>query len=188
MGTLEGLLGDGNGDTANDVARADGTPLARPFTFAELYGAYRDDWRVDSAGESLFTYDGGESLAGFYDAAFPGALINLDTLDPATRAAAEQAAQDAGLVPGTAAYDNAVLDFALTNDASFLTSALQTPLSVIGTMRAEILTGGAGADVIYGLDGKDNITAGDGNDVISGGPGSDTIDAGAGEDQHQCRQ
>lgn len=183
MGTLEGLLGDGDGDRANDVARADGTPLARPFTFAELYGGYRDDWRVTTEGDSLFTYDAGETLAGFYDPAMPGALISLDTLDPAARAAAEQAAQDAGLVPGTETYENAVLDFALTGDESFLTSALQTPLSVMGTGVAETLAGGAGADVIYGLGGNDTIDAGAGNDVIFGGPGSTVIDAGAGSDR-----
>ncbi|MFD1508058.1 VWD domain-containing protein [Lacimonas salitolerans] len=142
MGTLEGLLGDGDGNAANDIALADGTVLARPLTFAELYGAYRDDWRVDNLNQSLFTYDAGESLAGFYDASFPGALVSLDTLDPGVRAAAEAAAQDAGLVPGTQTYENAVLDFALTNDESFITSALQTPLSVIGTVRADVLTGG----------------------------------------------
>jgi Ca2+-binding RTX toxin-like protein len=183
LGTLEGLLGDGDGNAANDVALADGTVLARPFTFADLYGTYRDDWRVDTEAESLFTYDAGESLAGFYDPAMPGALVTLETLDPDVRETAEAAAQAAGLSPGTSAYDNAVLDFALTGDTSFLTSALNTPLSLIGTALGEDLTGGEGADVIDGLGGDDQLEARGGNDVVFGGAGNDTIDAGDGDDQ-----
>ncbi len=182
MGTLEGLLGDGDGNAANDVALADGSVLSRPLAFDDLYGAYRDDWRVDTLDESLFTYDTGESLAGFYDAAFPGALISLDTLDPSLRAAAEAAAQAAGLEPGTAPYNNAVLDFALTDDQSFITSALQTPLSLIGTPQADDLSGNAGSDVIDGRDGNDMIKGGGANDIVTGGSGNDVLNGEAGVD------
>ena len=182
MGTLEGLLGDGDGNPDNDIALADGTVLDRPLTFADLYGPYRDDWRVDSLSESLFTYDTGESLESYYDANFPSELITLDTLDPDVRDAAEAAAQAAGLEPGTAPYENAVLDFALTGDESFITSALQTPLSLIGTPLADNLIGNAGSDVIDGRDGDDVITAGTGNDVITGGRSDDLLDGGGGID------
>ena len=50
------LVGDGDGDSANDVAFGDGTIVERPFAFEDLYGQYRDDWRVADEADSLFTY------------------------------------------------------------------------------------------------------------------------------------
>ncbi len=122
-GRVEGLLGDGDGDKSNDVARADGTVLERPLAFEDLYGGYRDDWRVDDEANSLFTYDTGESLAGFYDPSKPASVTTVDDFDPADQQAAQQQAEDAGLTPGTVNYDNAVLDFLLTKDQSFVDSA-----------------------------------------------------------------
>lgn len=120
---VEGLLGDGDGNIANDIARADGTVLARPLAFEDLYGGYRDDWRVDAEGDSLFTYDAGESLADFYNPSKPGAVTTLDDFDAADLAAAKQAVEASGLTPGTLNYDNAVLDFLLTDDQGFIDSA-----------------------------------------------------------------
>ncbi len=100
LGSLEGLLGDGDGNPDNDIAQADGTVLARPLVFSELYGAYRDDWRISSLGDSLFTYDVGESPDGFFQSDFPGAIVSLDTLDPEVLAAARDAALAAhGVAP-----------------------------------------------------------------------------------------
>ena len=135
-GRLEGLLGDGDGDPANDIARADGTVLERPLAFEDLYGGYRDDWRVDTEGDSLFTYDAGETLAGFYDPAKPGSLTTIDDFDPADLASAQQAADAAGLTPGTLNYDNAVLDFLLTNDEGFIDSAASEDLAAPETASA----------------------------------------------------
>lgn len=122
-GRVEGLLGDGDGEIGNDIARADGTALDRPLAFDDLYGGYRDDWRVDTEGDSLFTYDTGESLAGFYDPAKPGALTTLDDFEAGDLAAAQQAAEASGLTPGSVNYDNAVFDFLLTGDQGFIDSA-----------------------------------------------------------------
>lgn len=124
-GEVEGLLGDGDGNPDNDIARADGTVLERPLAFDELYGDYRDDWRVDSEGESLFTYDSGESLDGFYDPDAPGEVPGIADFDTAEVDDARSAVADAGLEPGTIAFDNAVLDFLLTNDEEFIESSSQ---------------------------------------------------------------
>ncbi len=122
-GRLEGLLGDGDGNPADDVATADGEVLPRPFAFDDLYGAFRADWRVTSREQSLFDYAEGEGPDSFYQPDVPQGPVGLDTLDPDARADAEAAAQDAGLAPGSAAYRDAVLDLALTGDRSFLDSA-----------------------------------------------------------------
>ena len=78
-GQVEGLLGDGNGNPDDDIALANGTVLERPLAFEDLYGNeegtnpnLRDDWRVTTEEQSLFTYDAGETLEGFYDADAPG--------------------------------------------------------------------------------------------------------------------
>jgi Ca2+-binding RTX toxin-like protein len=205
LGQLEGLLGDGDGDPANDVALADGRVLARPFAFADLHGAFRDDWRVSTETDSLFTYDAGESLDGFYRPEFPGAAIGIEALAPSVRDAATSAAREAGLVPGTANFDNAILDFGLTGDASFLRSAAEVPPfateivlvedaapvnllgtdgndTLIGTTRQDTISGGAGDDLIQGGRGADRLFGGDGDDVIDGGSGFNTVSAGAGND------
>jgi Ca2+-binding RTX toxin-like protein len=196
LGRLEGLLGDGDGNPDDDVARADGTVLARPFSFADLYGQFREDWRVDSLAESLFAYDAGESLEGFYLPEFPGQIVTIDTLDPDVLAAARQAALDAGLTDGTANFNNAVLDFALTNDGSFLSSASEVPASITETVGTDdpvaLDVGGVGGsdlligtplgDTIDGGGGNDTIEGRGGDDVLNGGIGFDVIDGGSGDD------
>ncbi|EDM71497.1 Hemolysin-type calcium-binding region [Roseobacter sp. AzwK-3b] len=122
-GNVEGLLGDGDGNAANDIALADGTVLERPLAFDDLYGQYRDDWRVTTEEQSLFTYDAGESLEGFYDPDMPGAIVTADNFDPADVDAARAAVEAAGLTPGTVNFDNAVLDFLLTDDPTFIESS-----------------------------------------------------------------
>jgi Ca2+-binding RTX toxin-like protein len=198
LGNLEGLLGDGDGNAANDVARADGTVLARPFVFSDIYGGYRDDWRVSTDTQSLFTYDAGESLEGFYLESYPTNLISLADLDPAVVAAATQAALNAGLVQGTANFNNAVLDFALTQDTSFITSAAGVPtgagaavvevnadptVDLTGTTGVDTLVAGLGNDTIHALDGNDSLDGAFGNDILFGEGGDDIINGGAGSDR-----
>ena len=124
-GALEGLLGDGNGNPSNDVALANGTVLNRPLTFEDLYGSYRDDWRVSTASNSFFTYDVGESLDSFYLESHPSAVASLDNFTATQIAEAGTLAENSGLTPGTDFYDSAVLDYLITGNSSFFASATQ---------------------------------------------------------------
>jgi hypothetical protein len=128
-GQVEGLLGDGDGNPDDDIALADGTALARPLAFEDLYGNdagtnpnLRDDWRVTTEGQSLFTYDAGETLEGFYDPAAP-AGGPADGVSPEALSAAQQAVEGAGLTPGTLAFQNAVQDRLATGDDRFIASS-----------------------------------------------------------------
>jgi hypothetical protein len=128
-GQVEGLLGDGDGNPDDDIALADGTVLARPLAFEDLYGNdagtnpnLRDDWRVTTEGQSLFTYDAGETLEGFYDPAAP-AGGPADGVSPEALSAAQQAVEGAGLTPGTLAFQNAVQDRLATGDDRFIASS-----------------------------------------------------------------
>jgi Ca2+-binding RTX toxin-like protein len=176
-GRLEGLLGNADGNPDNDIALANGTPLARPLTHAELYGQYRDDWRVTTAAQSLFTYDTGETLAGFYRADYPAAILSLSNFDPADVAAASAVVQAAGLIPGTLNFENAVLDYMLTRDTSFIDSAANVP--IVGSAASAPVVASDG-QVRFGTDGPDRLIGGDGSDTLSGGGGADYLDGGAG--------
>ncbi|TKX48320.1 trypsin-like serine protease [Halorubrum sp. ASP121] len=120
--SMSGLLGSPDGNAGNDIALADGTTLSTSPSFEELYGQYREDYRV-TAENSLFDYDEGESPEEFYDPNYPSEQVTVDDLPADDREAAIEAATNAGLEPGTAHFRDAVLDYALTEDPSYIQSA-----------------------------------------------------------------
>jgi VCBS repeat-containing protein len=120
-GSIQGLWGNGDGLTANDFALRDGTVIAQPLAFGQLYGTYADSWRV-SQDESLFHYAPGTDTNTFTNRNFPGQPISVNDLDPVVRVAAEQVVRDAGIPEGPA-FNAAVLDYALTNDVTFVAGA-----------------------------------------------------------------
>ncbi|WP_430911498.1 DUF4214 domain-containing protein [Methylobacterium sp. sgz302541] len=122
VGPVSGLLGNADGNTANDLALADGTVLTGEVSAATLYGSFADSWRVTDA-TSLFTYTAGQSTASFTDRSFPSKTITLADLDPAVRSAAEDVARAAGLQEGTLLFTNTVLDIALTGNAEYASAA-----------------------------------------------------------------
>ena len=69
-----GLLGNADGDKANDLVTRDGqTQLPYPNPpFTQEYPAYADSWRISQA-ESLFDYGPGETTETFTDRTFPDA-------------------------------------------------------------------------------------------------------------------
>ncbi|SDM85099.1 VCBS domain-containing protein [Afipia sp. GAS231] len=58
-----------------------------------------------------------------------------------------------------------------------------TGLALVGTLGADVLTGGPGNDAIDGLDGNDTLIGGAGNDQLYGNLGNDTLTGGAGDDR-----
>jgi Ca2+-binding RTX toxin-like protein len=120
-GALYGLLGNFNGDPTDDLALADGTVLTQPVSFADLYGAYADSWRVTEA-TSLFDYDAGESTATLTDRAFPRQIVTLDMLPEEVVTRATALVDEAG-ISEPALRAAAILDLALTGDTSYLLGA-----------------------------------------------------------------
>ena len=130
-GKVQGLLGDGNGNTANDLTGRDGTLYAQPVSFADLYGAFADSWRLDNPGggngkDSLFTYGDGEDTSTFTLADFPAGDFDISDL-PADVLAAAEAAADAAGITDPVLREAAILDFALTGEDDFLESAAGSP-------------------------------------------------------------
>ncbi|KMK65711.1 nidogen-like domain-containing protein [Puniceibacterium sp. IMCC21224] len=123
-GTLEGLLGNGDGNPDNDIAFVDGFPVDRPLEFETLYGDYAGDWRLQFESDSLFHYGSGESFDDFFNGfSTPDDIVTLADLTPQQIALATEVVSNAGVLPGTVNFDNAVLDFALTGRLSFIDSA-----------------------------------------------------------------
>jgi len=121
---VEGLLGTPNDNVSDDLAFANGTALDRPVEADALYGTFRDDWRV-TENTSVFTYEDDRGPAAFYDANFPKQIVTLEDLNETVRQRGEELAREAGLEPGTPAFRNAVIDYALTGDSAYFASAQQ---------------------------------------------------------------
>src|SRR6185312_1829678 len=116
-GRVEGMLGNFDGNPANDIAPHGGRALAQPPPFATLYPAFADSWRV---ARSLFDYGPGQSTATFTDRAFPHSAAEL--ADAAARSAAEAICRNAGVFDLTT-LQNCILDVGLTGQPAFASDA-----------------------------------------------------------------
>lgn len=125
-GHLTGLLGDGDGDTDNDLFTRAGTVLARPVSPGVLYGGFADSWRITAA-ESLFDYGAGESTATFTDVSFPDSVVTVSDLVAEDAEAARLVCVAAG-VTDPVLLDACILDVALTGDAAFAEGAASAPV------------------------------------------------------------
>ncbi len=134
---VEGLLGDFDGETTNDLQLADGTVLGTSLPSTLLYGDFADAWRITQE-QSLFIYGDGESTETFTNRNFPEQAVTLATLDPAVVAAARAIVLGTGLVEGTFDFDAAVFDVAITGDPAFATDAAALPPSAEPSLVVEI--------------------------------------------------
>ncbi|MGA3402177.1 MAG: VWD domain-containing protein, partial [Acetobacteraceae bacterium] len=80
-GNVQGLLGNDNGNPANDLTLPGGAPIASGGTisYAQLYGTYETSWLVNQS-NSLMDYGPGQDSASFYNANFPYNQIGLGNL------------------------------------------------------------------------------------------------------------
>lgn len=118
----EGLLGDVDGDPANDLRLADGTVVERPVPFAVLYGAFADAWRV-TAETSLFDYDPGRGPADWAIADYPRQLASPDHIPEETRVSAEALCDGLG-IEDPVLRTACVVDIACTGDPGAVASLL----------------------------------------------------------------
>jgi hypothetical protein len=115
-GTVEGLLGNGDGDPTNDLRTADGTELRTDDpSFNDVYDVWIHSWRI-SRSDSLFTYGAGTSTETFTDVEFPDELAAAGSLSPEERQGATRVCRDAG-VTMQALLETCVLDVAVTGVA-----------------------------------------------------------------------
>ena len=136
-GSLQGLLGDGDGDSSNDFAKRDGTVLGTNLSVSQIHTTFVDEWRVRD-GESLFddVNLAAKSLATAIIVPVPGpdplpifpkeftSLASLAKQDRQAVADAFAKARQAGIPEGTF-LNGAVFDFLVTKDDVFLRGAQQ---------------------------------------------------------------
>ncbi|ELP52235.1 hemolysin-type calcium-binding repeat family protein [Microcystis aeruginosa TAIHU98] len=146
-GSLQGLLGNGDGDSSNDFALRDGTNLGPNPSVQTIHTTFADSWRVGK-GESLFQtttflttltksttvssidispIDIIEPTPDPEPVPFPKEFISLETLakeNPDAVANAFAIAREFGIVEG-AFLNGAAFDFLVTGDKTFLLGAKQ---------------------------------------------------------------
>ncbi len=130
-GSVRGLLGNADGDTANDLALPDGTILTQPIDYGELYTTYADAWRITDATD-LFDRGAGETTADWQDPSYPRGVITVDDLPADVRAAAEARALAAGITDPVL-LEAAILDFALTGDSAYVNGASMVAATPTGS-------------------------------------------------------
>ncbi|MDB9419011.1 Calx-beta domain-containing protein [Microcystis aeruginosa CS-563/04] len=142
-GSLQGLLGNGDGDSSNDFALRDGTVLDPNPSVQTIHTKFADSWRV-TQGESLFqttkfltTLTKSTTISPIDDVIdptpdpepipFPKEFISLETLakqDANAVADAFKTAREFGIAEG-AFLNGAAFDFLVTGDKTFLLGAKQ---------------------------------------------------------------
>ncbi|MEZ5099055.1 MAG: VWD domain-containing protein [Thermoleophilia bacterium] len=136
-GKVSGLLGDFDGDPADDLAARDGERVAytyEPYRVSligkgeareertarfrtALYDRLGDSWRLRQR-ESLLDYRPGETTATFTDRTLPAARAEVEDVPRATRQRAERICRARGIV-GEGALDACIVDVALTGEEGF---------------------------------------------------------------------
>lgn len=143
-GRVHGLYGNFNGNRNDDFTLRDGSQLAQPLSFAEMYGFFAESWRIDQS-ESLFDYLPGETTESFTIRGFPSTPAYVTMLPPGERAAAEAACAAVGTA-NPALFEACVLDVATTGEDHFVGAAAgveQQSASVGQTVAPEPVSRGA---------------------------------------------
>ena len=131
-GFVQGLLGNDDGTTANDIALPAGAVLPQPLTEADLYQDFGNSWQVTDPGSStgiasILDYAAGQSTATFIVPGFPQSDVTLADLPASVLQGASLAVVAAGLDPTSVAGQDALLDYALTNDTSLIAGDASLP-------------------------------------------------------------
>src|SRR5690606_21380269 len=112
-GSLEGLLGDADGDSTNDLVLADGSLLIDE-TWEDLHPGLAEAWRVTDD-TTLFDYEDDLGPDDYWDPTFPARQIRVEDFSDDERAAAEAACRAAG-VSGSPRLERCTFDVLVLDD------------------------------------------------------------------------
>ncbi|MDE0801963.1 MAG: PQQ-binding-like beta-propeller repeat protein [Acidimicrobiales bacterium] len=170
---FQGLLGDRDGDKANDLRLGpDGAVLEDPSQ-DEIHGAFADAWRVTDE-TSLLPYGPGESTTDYTDLDHPEQPIARSVADSGREAQAETLCRIAQVSEASMAA--CIIDYAVTGDVSWVTgSAISDRFR--GFVRGEPEVGApssdadADADSGAGADGSTTVRTNDTKPIGGTPPG-----------------
>lgn len=117
-GKVKGLLGNFDGNVANDVQLQDGK-VVNPFIRSEMYPTYANSWRISDAG-SLFEYPVGKKTADYTNVDYPKQTTDIDAT---LRTWAEGVCRTSG-VTEEPYFSACVMDVALAGSDRYSISAL----------------------------------------------------------------
>ena len=123
-GRISGLLGNANGDPADDFVTRGGHMLNAPLSFDVLYPIFANSWRVTEE-ESLFDYKQGESNETFNLMDFPSRGASTEALPKADRARAEKTCLKLNITEAIA-FEACTVDVGFTRSDDFAEGALMT--------------------------------------------------------------
>lgn len=126
-GELEGLFGDANGNSNNDLRARGSNKDIKPI-HEELYPAFADSWRIDDK-SSLFTYDAGRNTQSYTDRSLPDKAPDPKTLPG--YAAALAFCKSMGITD-EAVLANCALDVAITGRPEFARAAMNSQVFAAG--------------------------------------------------------
>ncbi len=158
---VRGLLGDGDGDSSNDLALPDGTLLPQPISFDDLYGVYADAWRISNT-TSLFTYAPGEGTENFTDLSFPVGELSMDAIPDELRTIIEEAV---AAIDDPVLREAAIFDAIATGDIETAIASAQTaasPTTMADVSDAPEITSALGVlasetEIVEGQDGVQSL-------------------------------
>ena len=137
-GKVKGLMGNFDGNFANDLALSNGQLIEDKFE--NLYPTYTDSWRITQA-NSLFFYDSGKNTATYTKRNFP---VKPVVISDAQRQLATATCKNAGIT-AEPYLSNCIYDVAVTGDARLVNSSLWQQNYFSGT----VTTNPVGSDVSY---------------------------------------
>ncbi len=108
---VEGLMGSNSGDRSTTFVTRDGTRLAGPLSFDDLYRTFGDSWRI-TQDESLF------GTTTFADFSMPDEQKTIESLESHEREAAETVCRDQGINHPTL-LNNCIFDVAFSGEPGF---------------------------------------------------------------------
>jgi alpha-tubulin suppressor-like RCC1 family protein len=140
-GQVEGLMGDFDGDPANDLRIRGGAVLVDP-TEEELYQDYRQSWRVPLGSAASLFLQGPE----YWDPLHPTNVVRLEELDPEAVRWAAGICTELGIVDPNV-LRSCIFDVALTGDEGWAAVAAGVDPRKLGVsvtpQLSHVVTGGS---------------------------------------------